>query len=685
MKGGRMSAPGRRKPRFRDAWRTWGTYRCRVAVAALAVAALLAGCGGGTRESGPAPERRVVVLGFDGVDPDFIDRWVDDLPHIKKLIADGAFRRLETTVPAASCTAWSSFSTGLDAGGHGIFDFLYRDPKTYLPDRTGAVSQKAEYLFGLFRTKPETFDTTMSGEPFWKLVDRAGLRSVVLRVPCIFPLEEMEAGRLQAGLGAPDIRGTEGTFHFYTSKLSPRQAADPGLGGKVISIGRGPEIETIIEGPANPLAEEHERLVTTLRATVAGPDSLEITIGDSTQTVRVDQWSDWFRMSFDVTPFSSIDGIARVRVISTQPDIEFYLSPVSHDPSDPAIRVTEPWELSQEFHATVGDHKTVGWNHETWGLNEERIDEDAFMEDVFDTMRKTEEITFHELDSKAAELFVSVFVETDRTSHMMYRLIDPDHPGYDPELAATHGDAILRTYLRMDEIIGKVMSRLEEGDTLLILSDHGFHSWRRGFNVNTWLVQEGYMTLKGGAAHTAKKFLLDVDWSKTRAYALGVGAIYLNMRGREGKGTVSPGAEARALATEIAEKLKMLRDPASGELVVEEVYKAEETWSGERMSEAQDLQLGLASGYRVSSATPLGGAPKGLFEDNLKKWSGDHATSRTSATEGILLSNRTIREADVAIVDLAPTILQLLGIEVPASYVGKALTLGPGKVTGSME
>ncbi|MFQ5352469.1 MAG: alkaline phosphatase family protein, partial [Candidatus Binatia bacterium] len=645
-----------------------------LAVAVVAAIVVASGCSSAPRDAGEKPESRVVVLGFDGVDPDLVSQWASDLPHIRKLMTEGSFRRLQTTTPPASCTAWSTFATGLDPGGHGIFDFIYRDPKTYLPDRTGAVSHKAEYLWGLFRTKRETFSSTMTGETFWKAADLAGVRSVVLRVPCIYPVADMEHGYLQGGLGAPDIRGSEGTFHFYTSALSPREASDPKHGGKVVSIGRGAESTAIIEGLANPLAEKFERLTIPITIRRAGSDAVEVEIQGTTVAVEVGRWSDWFRMSFEVTPFSSVSGMARFRLVATDPDIELFLSPINYDPADPAIKLTDPFEYARTLYDSVGDYKTVGWNHETWGLNEERIDEDAFMEDIFQTMAETEEITFHELDTRKAELFISVFVETDRTSHMMYRLLDEKHPRYDAELAARHGDSIHQTYRRMDEIVGKVMSRLGDDDLLLIVSDHGFHSWRRGFNVNSWLVQEGYMVLKGGKRYTDAKFLLDVDWSKTKAYALGVGSIYLNVRGREGKGIVTPGRERRQLAGEISAKLKQVVDPATGTRVVREVYLAEDTWSGGRMADAQDLQVGLASGYRVSSATPLGGAPEGLFEDNMKKWSGDHATTYTDITEGILISNRRIKEEEVSIIDLAPTILTRLGVAVPEAYGGKVLT-----------
>ncbi|RMD85388.1 MAG: hypothetical protein D6815_01940 [Candidatus Dadabacteria bacterium] len=652
---------------------TWVAVACGLLAAMLG----LAGCGGHPGE-GPPPKKRVVILGFDGVDPDFVEKWAQDLPHIRKLMSDGSFRRLRTTVPPASCTAWSSFATGLNPGGHGIFDFIYRDPKTYLPDRTGAVSHPPKYLWGLFLRERETFTTTMTGTPFWKAVDEAGQRSVILRVPCVYPLISAKHGHLQGGFGVPDVRGTEGTFHFYTTALSPAEAADPKLGGRVVAIEKAAEIRSFIEGPVDPLSKDGKRLRAEVTFRPRGKDSVEVEVGGRTHTIEIGRWGPWFRVDFKVTPFSTIHGMARFRLISVEPELEIYLSPVNHDPADPAIAVTEPFDYARELYEAVGDYKTVGWNHETWGLNEERIDEAAFLEDVFDTMRKTEEITFHEFDTRPAELFVSVFVEPDRTSHMMYRLFDKRHPLYDAKLAERFGDSIRQTYLRMDEIIGKMMSRLGPEDTLFVVSDHGFHSYRRGFNVNTWLIQEGYMTLKTGKKWTDKKFLLDVDWSRTKAYALGVGGIYLNIRGREAQGIVEPGEPARALAREIARKLEQVVDPETGERAIKHVYIAADTWHGPRLPEAQDLQIGFAEGYRVSSATPLGGAPKGLFEDNLKKWSGDHAASVTQETDGIFLCNRKIEEQEVSILDLAPTALHLLGVGIPAELEGKVLHVSAG-------
>ncbi|HEY2773592.1 MAG TPA: alkaline phosphatase family protein [Candidatus Binatia bacterium] len=647
------------------------------AAVATGVALVVAACTGGEsrRDAGPPPQRRIVVLGFDGVDPNFVEQWKDKLPNMSEMMNTGTFKHLATTTPPSSCTAWATFTTGMNPGGHGIFDFILRDPKTYLPDRTGSVSHKAEYRFGLFETKPETFTSTMTGESFWATADRAGKRSVVLRVPCIYPLEQEQHSYAQGGLGLPDVRGSEGTFHYWSSDLSPRDAANPELGGRVVSLAQGDSVDTDIEGPVNPLSDKGDRVTVPLHLSRAGKDAVAVELAGRKETLETGHWSDWFRIPFKITALSTISGMARFRVLEVQPNLRLYMSPINYDPEDPAIAVTEPEGYSKELVKAVGDYKTVGWNHETWGLNEERIDEEAFMQDIWDTFRESEAITLHELENRSTELLVSVFVETDRTSHMMYRLIDPEHPRYDAALAARFGDSILKTYQRADEIIGKVRAKLGPQDILFVLSDHGFHSWRRGFNVNTWLVQEGFMALKGGAKSTTKKFLQDVDWSKTKAYALGVGGIYVNVAGREGKGIVKPGAEYDQVIKDIQDRMTKVVDPKTGKPAVNVVYSGKDTWKGSRVGEGQDMQIGMAPGYRVSSATPLGGAPEGLFEDNMKKWSGDHATSETDQTEGVLMSNVKISDEHPAIGDLAPTILTLLGVPVPPQYDGHALNL----------
>jgi predicted AlkP superfamily phosphohydrolase/phosphomutase len=281
------------------------------------------------------------------------------------------------------------------------------------------------------------------------------------------------------------------------------------------------------------------------------------------------------------------------------------------------------------------------------------------------------------------DLLVGVIESTDRVQHMMFRLIDPTHPAYDPNLAEKFGDSIERVYKRADQFVGQVLDIVPPDTTIMIVSDHGFHSWRKAVNLNTWLVQNGYMALKGNAAAPDKKledlfgggeFWENVDWSKTRAYSMGLGQIYFNLRGREGQGIVSPGAEYGALADELKGKLlASLIDTDNGTHIIRNVYKRDDVYSGEFLGNAPDLQLGFEDGYRVSWQTTLGGSPQGIVYANTQKWSGDHCGFDYQTTSGIFISNKPISATNPSIMDIAPTVLKLLGVAIPGNIDGKPL------------
>jgi predicted AlkP superfamily phosphohydrolase/phosphomutase len=270
-------------------------------------------------------------------------------------------------------------------------------------------------------------------------------------------------------------------------------------------------------------------------------------------------------------------------------------------------------------------------------------------------------------------MLIWVSTATDRVAHMFYRLIDPGHPRYDAELAKKHGDAIEKEYVRMDATIAAVLGKLRSDDTLLILSDHGFHGYRRGLHVNQWLRQQGLLALKDGAPSASREFLMDVDWSQTKAYALGTGQIYLNRVGREPLGVVAE-AEAQAVMRKIRDGLLALKDEQrAGARVVDEVYLGEQVFRGGRAADRPDLQVAFAEHYRTSWETILGGVPAELFADNAKKWSGDHAASDVKNTDGIVIGNRPIARTQPAIVDFAPTATAFFGQPLPSHYVGKPL------------
>jgi predicted AlkP superfamily phosphohydrolase/phosphomutase len=650
-----------------------------VAIAVLA-AIVVGACGGGRQVRGRGP--RLVILGFDGVDPRLLSRWMEEgkLPHLRALSARGDYRPLTSTNPPQSPVAWTTFATGTGPGRHGIYDFVERDPATYLPDvGTGGV-RPPRFWRGLVETAGAEGFTRRRGVPFWQIAADHGVPVVVLHVPYAFPPDPVAGGRMLAGLGVPDLLGTNSTFTYLATDLPADRGrrADPG-GGRLLPIRLDGDDGTIeVAGPPDPRGADRPPL--TLRLTLARDRAGNaVTIGFAGREERVPAggWSGWFAFRTPVVaplglPIVALDGLCRFHVISVDP-LRLYLSPLNYAPARPFAPISAPPAFAGELARDLGPYKTVGWSEDTSALNAERVDEQAFLDDLDRTMDEVRATTLHELDRQDWRLFVSVFTQTDRVAHMFYRFLDPEHPRYDAVLAARFGDAVLRVYERMDEIVGSVESRLDPDTVLLVVSDHGFHSYRTGLNVNTWLRDHGYLVQRGAGDRGDEDFFPGVDWSSTRAYALGTGQIYVNLRGREGRGTVAPGAEYDRLVAEIARGLEAETDPATGERFVAHVYEGHAIFPGAPAERMPDLQIAFRDGYRTSWRTPLGGIPKDLFETNWRKWSGDHAASDVADTPGVILSSRPLVAGDPAIIDLAPTALALLGVAVPADMEGRPL------------
>lgn len=630
---------------------------------------------------------QVVVLGFDGADPGLLSKWMAEgkLPNLARLAQTGTFRPLGTTNPPESPVAWAAFATGLNPGGTGIYDFLKRDPQTYLPELSLVSRKKAEFLWGLIPIRPPELTNLRSGVPFYKAVADAGYKATAIRVPLEFPPTHLPGGKLWAGLGVPDIRATWGTFFYFGSDLTPWDVSDTEFGGKLVRLELHSNQATgSVEGPADPTAKTFRRISVPIdfQASADGT-AVTVKLQGQTATLAEHHWSDWFHVKFRITPFLSVRSICRFYILQSSPDLRVYMSPLNLDPESPPLPVSSPEDYTAELVKKHGLMKTVGWWHDTWALNEEKIDEGVFLEDLFRTMQSEREITLDELKNDPPSLLVSVFTSTDSVSHMFFRLMDPEHPRYDPELARRYGDAILWVYQRMDQVVGDVVAAMKPGGTLLIVSDHGFHSWRKGFNTNTWLVQNGFMTLKNAGAEEKTynldqlfgqgSFFPNVDWSRTKAYAVGLGQIYLNLNGREKYGTVEPGKDADQVLADIRSKLITVLDPDTGKPVIEHVYLGSEIFHGARMSEAPDLQIGFLPGYRTSWQTSLGAIPSGIVVANMKKWSGDHCASDPSDTQGIFLSNRRVLTPQPSILDIAPTVAKILQVPLPSGLDGHPL------------
>jgi predicted AlkP superfamily phosphohydrolase/phosphomutase len=282
------------------------------------------------------------------------------------------------------------------------------------------------------------------------------------------------------------------------------------------------------------------------------------------------------------------------------------------------------------------------------------------------------------------DLMVQCFEFPDRVGHVFWRFMDPKHPAYDARLADQWGGALLRAYQLMDSIVGDAMREADAHNAaLIVLSDHGFASFRKAVNYDTWLVLNGYMTLKSGVRVKERnvemlfsqgQFWENVDWSKTRAYAMGLGEVYINVKGREAQGIVQPGAEYDALKNELKQRLVQFTDPETGEKVVRRVLAREEVYKSFDPNMIPDLFVTNNDGYRVSWQTALGGIPKDVLEPNKQVWSGDHCSVDPEIVKGIFFYNRKLTtDRPPYIADIYPTVLGLLGVKAPYELDGVEL------------
>jgi predicted AlkP superfamily phosphohydrolase/phosphomutase len=644
---------------------------------------------------------RMVLLGIDGLDPDLLAQVIADHPermqNFAALVGEGGLNRLQTSTPPQSPVAWSNFITGLDPGGHGIFDFIHRNPLTR--DVATSVTKPEEPrnlgLGGEFQLPlggaPES---NRSGKAFWQILAENGVPADVWRVPANFPVTPSK-GWSFSGMMTPAIDSAYGQYHLFTTVPS----ADAIAGGEKIEfVNRfGNCITAGLPGPPNPFRKDGQRVTLPLEIAIdpqAGAAVLEL--GGQPLVLKPGQWSEFVRVSFPLLPAhaSSVPGTVRFYLRAIEP-FELYASPVNIDPLDPITPVSAPKSASATVAKAIGLYYTQGMPEDVNALKDRALTDLEFMQQsnlVHDEGARMLDYALGRWNANPDGGFLFFYFSgVDLCCHMMWRHEDAQHPFHDEGFAASADEAwthrpgstwrevLEDIYLRMDPVVGQIRERIPKGTLLVVMSDHGFESWQRKFNLNTWLVENGYLVLKPGKTvelpHGDPKFqtvyLHDaVDWSKSRAYGIGFNGLYLNLAGREQddpatpeneSGIVKPGAEANALLMEIKQKLEGLRD--RGVQAILRVDLAREIYHGERLTEAPDLVVGYNAGYGNSDASTLGRIPNQVFEDNLGgTFNGNHLMA-PELVEGTLLTNGKVLDGRHGLEDMTVEILKQFGIQ----------------------
>jgi predicted AlkP superfamily phosphohydrolase/phosphomutase len=577
--------------------------------------------------------KRLIFLGLDGLDPAFTEKLMaaGKLPNLTRLKEEGSYRRLRTTFPALSPVAWSTFATGVNPARHNIFDSPNRDLQSCAPEPFSASVR-----LGQGKVSRPTVEMKRKSEPFWKILGHHAIESTILRVPATFPPDDFN-GRLLSGTATPDLLGMQGGFSLFTRR--------PGL----ISLEGGNRYPLVEAGGT--LAGELAAFGDSILFAILDPEgepSLEIQ--GEVYPLKSHEYTPWIRLEF-----GPVHGIARFLVTHTGEDFSLYATAVQIDPENPALPISHPGYYATYLAKLLGSFSTLGMAEDTSALNEGAIDEDDFLLQTRLIQSEREEMFFSALDHQQSGVVACVFDTSDRVQHMFYRYLDPAHS------VGRHSGVIERMYCDMDRLVGRTLEHASEHTAVFVLSDHGFCSFRRGVNLNSWLSENGYLTVDNGA----------IDWPRTRAFTVGLGGLYLNVRGREAQGTVDP-ADISGLSAELISHLAGLRDEATGQIAIQNVYAAKGIYSGPYLNAAPDLIVGYARGYRASWDAALGKVSTHIFEDNLKAWSGDHCVD-PPLVPGVLFSNQKIDAEDPGIEDMAPTALQFFGIQPPEWMEGKSV------------
>src|SRR5882724_9107020 len=559
--------------------------------AALALALLTGGC---SRQSTQAAGKRMIVLGIDGMDPLFLEAHWSSLPNLARLRSQGDFKRLGTTVPPQSPVAWSTVTTGMDPGGHGLFDFVHRNPQTRMP--ISSMAEVAEssrtitigpYVLPL---SGGSVKSTRAGRAFWQILADHKIPATVIRMPANFPAVECEAESL-SGMGTPDLRGTSRTWSFYTNDPAEKRTSVSG-GGEIhqAEVKRGRAVLKIL-GPPNTLRKDQAISSVDLTVDVDPSENVARLELDGNRTMlRQGEWSDWYHASFPlITGLKSAAGIFRVYLQQVHPYLRLYVSPVNLDPADPALPISTPATFSRTLADAVGPYYTEGIAEETGAYRAGLFSRAEFLTQSKKVLADSMRMFRRELDRFHDGLLFYYFSSVDQNAHMLWGRYDDD---------------LLEIYKGVDIAIGEAMAKAGTDTTFMVISDHGFARFDRAVHLNTFLMKQGFLVLDDPTKTGDDELFAHVDWGKTVAYAVGLKGLYLNLEGREDGGIV-PAVDKQVILDRIAARLKEFKDPANGENVVDTVYFADKAFQGKNLKYSPDILVGFRRGYRASWQTAL--------------------------------------------------------------------------------
>jgi predicted AlkP superfamily phosphohydrolase/phosphomutase len=605
------------------------------------------------------------------------------LPNLAKLRQSGGYRILGTSIPPQSPVAWANFINGAGPGSHGIFDFIHRDPTEQVgpffsvaktiagKGHWNTGKHKVQLNFPPFNHKLPKTVLLRQGIPFWDYLDQAGICSTFYNLPSNYPPSPSKYGyhRCLSGMGTPDLLGTYGTYQYFAEDGPARTKDEPG-GKRSKLVFENETAAAKLIGPRNNLLQEPEPV--TIPFSVhrdRAANACVIEIQKHRILLKEGQWSRWTRLDFEMSlpaliPNKHVMAICRFYLQQVSSNFQLYVSPMNSDPSDSTLQIAEPSEFVKEISDRLGSFYTTGFQEDHKALSNKIFTDDEYRIQAGIVLEERLRLLEYAFENYDDGLLFFYFSSTDMQSHMFWWDSDLKHPTRSAEDARSCFHFIHELYNKLDAVVGDILRRYGDKATVIVMSDHGFANFKRQFNLNTWLRENDYLYPPNSTG-----VLRDVDWSRTRAYGLGINGLYINLEERERDGIVKHGAQRDQLLDELSAKLEAVRD-GDGRSVIHRVHRTDKTNSGPATTIAPDLVVGYRRDYRASWATCLGNMSKEILTDNDSAWSADHCAD-ASEVPGVIFSNRPIKATRPALIDIAPSVLTRFGLTVPSSMQGQ--------------
>lgn len=623
--------------------------------------------------------RKAVIIGMDGMDPNLMRTMMDrgELPSFKKLSERGAFTKLQTTLPPQSPVAWGSFITGSDPGVHSIFDFVHRIPETLTPYLSTSRTFDAAKTFRLgnwtIPLSSAEVKLMRRGTALWDVLSEAGIPSTVIQIPSNYPVySDSNLVHSISGMGTPDLLGTYGTFTMFTDQPLPPQARRKE--GRWVRVKlEDHALETALSGPENTLHADPKPVSVPVRVERDPTEKiLRVTVGDEKVILREGEWSRWIPVAFPMIPLlSTTRGMVRFFAKEIHPGFALYCSPINADPLAPALPISAPPEFAADLARETDRFYTQGFPADTKALSAGAFTSDEFYKQsriVLDESLLNFERSFSQFTEG---LYFFYFSSLDQSSHMLWRMMNPSHPLYEPDAPPEVKTAVMSYYKVMDYVLSRVLEKEDPRTLVIAMSDHGFANFTREFNVSSWLVREGFTRLTDdetlGDLDAAP--YENVDWLESKAYVCGINGIYINRKNRDKFGWVRDD-EAQPIIDEIIRRLSTVVDEKTGRKVIVNAYDTKKVYTSPDMKVAPDIVIGYTEGYRISDEAVLGKFPKTVFTDRTDPWSADHCVD-PSVVPGMFISNKFIRSESPGIWDVAPSVIEAFGVNVPKEMTGK--------------